>query len=152
MKRLFMYFFFNIRGQKSTMVFPSTVLHVTLQCWTGGSTCVGPAYLYLNIAAVKSLDVLMDGVRYCDLCLSAGSCSCAVNVIPKPLYPLWEDLQCSRSNVSLSALKLQDQQPPDLCLCRRQAAAPKPWSRLLKSTESHCFNLMNGQMKKLRLA
>lgn len=46
----------------------------------------------------------MDRVKYHDLYLSAGYCSYAVNVILKPLYPLFEDLQYS--NMSLPALKL----------------------------------------------
>lgn len=60
--------------------------------------------------------MLMDRVKYHDLYLSAGCCSCAVNVILKPLYPLFEDLQYSRSHVSLSALKLHYQQPTRLSI------------------------------------
>lgn len=54
--------------------------------------------------------MLMDRVKYHDLYLSAGFCSCAVNVILKPLYPLFEDLQYSRPHASHSALKLHYQQ------------------------------------------
>lgn len=54
--------------------------------------------------------MLMDRVKYHDLYLSAGYCSYAVNVILKPLYPLFEDLQYSRSHMSLPALKLHYQQ------------------------------------------
>lgn len=64
--------------------------------------------------------MLMDRVKYHDLYLSAGCCSCAVNVILKPLYPLFEDLQYSRSHVSLPALKLHYQQPSRLSLTHTQ--------------------------------
>lgn len=63
----------------------------------------------------------MDRVKYHDLYLSAGYCSCAVNVILKPLYPLFEDLQYSRSHMSLPALKLHYQKPSSLCIIHKDS-------------------------------
>lgn len=64
----------------------------------------------------EPFNVLMDRVKYHDLYLSAGCCSCAVNVILKPLYPLFEDLQYIGPHVSLPALKLHYQQPSRLSI------------------------------------
>lgn len=61
---------------------------------------------WFDSACHEPFNVLMDRVKYHDLYLSTGCCSCAVNVTLKPLYPLFEDLQYSRPHASLSALKL----------------------------------------------
>lgn len=61
--------------------------------------------LWFYGSSYKPLNVLMDRVKHHDLYLSAGCCPCAVNVILKPLYPLFEDLQYSGSHASLPALK-----------------------------------------------
>ena len=71
-------------------------------------------FVTLKCSSHKAFNALMDRVKYHDLYLSAGCCSCAVNVILKLLYPLFEDLQYCRSHVGLRALKLHYQQPSRL--------------------------------------
>lgn len=68
--------------------------------------CIGywqkPVCDFIVKKPVSLSNALTDRVKHHDLYLSAGCCSCAVNVILKPLYPLFEDLQYSRLHVSLS--------------------------------------------------
>lgn len=108
-----------MKGQKYLSADFWTNLKSWLACWLIClvlKTCV-----YLDLFVTKAglniqrtsnmpFSALTDRVKYHDLYLSTGGCSSAVNVILKPLYPLYEDLWYSRPHASRPALKRHYQQ------------------------------------------